>query len=441
MSGTADFANPSRTQARFSFEGTPGLGDPVEWTDFRLLSEGVGAELPLITDESLNPAGEQEQGDPGKINLGGPLNVNFHAEDHAKLLAAFFGLGATAVESPTGVFTHRFSALEEDIVFPCGVLEIAPAERSPYVYTGVVPNALNFSAAPNNYLSGSVGLAIPRMHPFADQAIVAGTPPDVAYLRGLPRFDTAEDATDTERRIYIQVQSKTASTVTIKCKIGAAASYSGADIVCTEGEWTRLTDEADAEVGSFDLPVEIMFTEANNYTANDAIYFQTERPIWTPALNARSVFNEIFMEILIDGEVERVNAFTAALTRPVERDENIGGRFVDATYEQGVRTAVFTINRRAFKTETMLHRLLRAESLALRVNALSTLIGSTVVRRQLSLIAPNCLLEGRTPSVGGASEFPELVTLRAFPSDDVSYPSAVTAELVLGTEDLIGGGT
>jgi hypothetical protein len=96
----------------------------------------------------------------------------------------------------------------------------------------------------------------------------------------------------------------------------------------------------------------VFVADASNYTANDEIYFQLPRPVWTAALNARSVFNEISMAIFLDGELARVNAFTAALTRAVERDENIGGRFVDSTFEQGARTCVYTINRRAFKDET-----------------------------------------------------------------------------------------
>ena len=78
----------------------------------------------------------------------------------------------------------------------------------------------------------------------------------------------------------------------------------------------------------------------------------------------------------------------------------------------------------------MVNKLWRAQTITFRMDAYGPLIGATIVRRRLSLIAYNCKPEGKAPTVGGQAEFTENITLRCHPSSNVTYPAAITCELV-----------
>lgn len=435
-------ANPANTQARIGFETNEGFGDPANWQDFRLLSESVGADIPTIEDESIISTAEQEEALDTKISpIGGDFNINWSPEDHAKHLANFFGAGATPVQAPTGVWTHKLAVGETDVSFGKVAVEISrdldnrlasPVKR-PDLFVGGLFGQLTFNAGPRSLLNGAATLVVPRFHHWRDPAVQTGTGTD-PFIRGLPSYANMGSA---DGDVWISVTSAPGATMGIKVKLGSASTYDGTEITVTPGEWTTILDENDAQIGSVDLPVEIYFPDFTGINLADEWRVQRERAVWSPSLPDAAVLNEIAITILLDGTKFRTRDLSLTLTRPAEPDEAIGGRFLenDQINEFGQRTTSGQLNRRALDT-SLVDRLLRREPFSLRVDAYSTFIGATGVQRQLSLIMMNCIPSGRTPSVGGVASFDEPIDFTAHPSDDVTYPAAVTAEIVNSQADL-----
>lgn len=434
-------ANPALTQLRVGFEATAGYGDPAAFQDVRLLSETLGSDIPIIQDESIIDSAEMDEGYETKIIPGGDINVNWSPEDHVKFLANFFGKGKTAVQAPTGVWTHKLAISETDITFDRLAVEISrdldnilatPVKR-PEMYVGALASQLTWASGPRSFLNGAITLVTPRFHFLEDATVLTGTGTD-PVIRGFHKYSGLGSA---DGDIFVKVDSIPAATMDIICKVSAAAAYGTTKIVITPLTWTELTDEGDLRIGDTGIPVEILWPNLTGVVNLDEWRFDRERAIWTQSLAAAAVLNEVDIEIQLDGTKFRTRDFSLTATRPAEPDESIGGRFleVDQVNEFGQRTVAGQLNRRALDT-ALVDRLLRREPFSLTIDARGPEIGSTGSRRQMILTMKNCIPSGRTPSVGGAGSFDEPIDFMAHPSSDGTYPSALTVELVNSQADL-----
>lgn len=420
--------NPSNLQIRVGFEATEGLGDVSVWQDFRVRSESLGADFPTIQDDSIVAFAEEQEGLESKIDPSGDLSVNWAAEDHAKFLAAFQGKGLTPAEAPTGVWTHKLSPHETAVTFGTVALDISRDLGRPEIYVGGRPQQITFAAAPRTLLNGAISMLHPRFHTWKAGALVGGGSgtQTIPYVRGLPSYANLIVA---DGDLYTDITvAPSGGVMTVRFKVGAAGTF-GTAIVVAAGTWYDVNVGAsDTPAGTLDLPVQVMWASLVGVIGDKTLHART-RTVWTQSLPVSSALNEIACSIWVDGTKFRVSDFGATLTRPAERDEIIGGRFIDTVVEYGERTCVYTLSRRALDL-TMVNKLWRAESVEFRMDAYGPLIGATASRRRLSLISKNCKPEGKAPSVGGKTEFNEDITLRAHPSDDATYPASVTIEVV-----------
>ena len=428
--------NPALTQVRCGFETNAGRGDPSTWIDMRIRSEDLGAELPGIEDDSILSSGEQEESLESKIDPGGPLNLNWTPEDHSKILAAFFGKSATPVQSPTGVYTHKLAPDETDVSFASLAVEVSRDLGRPTVFVNAYPSQLTFNIGPRSLLNGAASIVTPRFH-FHDAATVVTAPggPANPELRGFVKYAYLDDV-DNEGRVYVKVNSApSGDNFNVVTKFGLSASYGTTDQAMTAAIWgpnsqdEGLWDEADAALGDIGVPIEILFPAIANIAQNDEWYFDPVRAVWSQSLPEASALNEVYCLVKVDGTTFRTRDLSLTLDRPVTRDEVIGGRFVDDLNFQGQRTVAGQLNRRAIDN-SLVDRLLRAESFELQVDAYGTFIAATGARRKLSLIMKNVKPSGRTPSVAGRDAFDEAINFTAHPSDDGTYPNSVTCELV-----------
>jgi hypothetical protein len=434
-------ANPAKTQVRLGFEATQGAGDPAAWQDVRILNETLGSDNPVIEDESIIDSAEQAEGLETKVTPGGDLNWNWSPEDHGKPLANFFGKGAAAVESPTGVWTHRLQVSETVLTFNRLAVEIsrdldnAQGVKRPDLNTGALFSQLTFNAGPRSLLNGAGTLVVPRFHYFADANPITGTGTS-PFIRGFGSYANLISAGDLGD-VFVQCSTGPTSTMGIKTKLGAAATYDGAELTISPNIWYEIFDENDLRIGDTGIPVELMWPDFTGILVNDDWSFDRERAVWAQSLATAAVCNEVDITVTIDGTKFRTRDLSLTLTRPAAPDEAIGGRFIDHDQisDFGQRTAVGQLNRRALDT-SLVDRLLRKQPFALQVDAFSTDIAATGVRRAIKIIMKNCIASGRTPSVAGAASFDEPIEFVAHPSADVTYPSAVAVEIVNSQADL-----
>jgi hypothetical protein len=442
-----DFANPASAQMRVGFEAAnSGLGDVGTFQDMRFRSETLGAELPLIQDDSIAPFGEEAEGEQSKIDPSGAINVNWMTEDHAKLLAAFFGAGATPVDlGGAAAYRHRMQVTETDVSFGRLAIEVSRDRGRPDYYTGAIPSQLSFSIASRGFLTGSAQLVMPRFMHHDDPTVVAGTGP-TPYIRGLYGYDDLALATADLGDLFLEITAHPGTggaDFDVKAKIGTAG-VQGAAIPITVGNdadgnpiFTDLLHTAsDVHVGQgAELPISVHFKTATGSALADEWRFARRRDVWTQTLPVKSLCNEISASIEIAGTKTRLKNVGLTLTRPVALDEAIGGRFSDFSIEQGERTAVWTLSRRALGLD-LANRLLAGEPASMELNCLSTLVSGSVFRRQMYFVSMNCLVEGRTSSIAGRQTFDETITLRAHPNNDATYPSAIALDLVNTQADL-----
>ena len=430
-------ANPANALVRCGFEGTRGYGDVTTWKDMRIRSEALGAELPGIEDDSIIENAEQPETLESKIDAGGDLALNWTPNDHAEVIAAFFGSGKTPVLAPAGVYTHRFAVSESDVAWDTLAVEVSRDLGRPTLYTSCMPSVLNFNVGPRSLLNGTAGIVTPRFHYFGDAVEVAvGTTPDPPIPRGYPIYSQLVKINDDEARLYLKVDgAPVVDDFDILTKVGAAASYGTTDNPFTAGLWgpngqfDGIWDESDVAFGEFGVPVELLWESTTAMVTDDEWYLPMYRTVWSQSLPVASALNEVYCIITLDGTKFRTRDVACSLTRPIELDEVVGGRFVDEIIEQGQRTATWTLNRRAIDND-LVYRLLRAESFEMELTAYGPEIAATGVRHSMKLISKNCKPSGRTPSVGGRDTFDESLTATAHPSGDGTYPSAVTCELV-----------
>lgn len=435
-------ANPSKLQVRVGFEQNAGLGDPSTWVDMRVRSESLGAEFPGIDDDSIIAGADEPEKLESKIDLTGGVPVNFSPEDHAKPIANFFGAGDNPTNPGTGVYVHALANAPHKTDKSYGTLaaEISRDLGQPELLVGGNVSQLQLQLGPRGVLTGALSMLFPRFQTLDDPAVVsAGGTPTLPLVRGLQRY-SIDTAADGDIRFKV-TSAPSASAMGIKVTVGASGTYTGAEITVTEGVWIALKD-ANGHIGQGEeCPVEVFFptgsivTGGSGYALNDIIEIPRDRAVWSQSLPIASALNEVAAYVYVDGIRFRLREFSLTGTRPVVRDEIVGGRFIDSVIEIGKRTWALTLTRRALDRD-MLARLRARRPFQFHLQAYGTQIGSTLYRRALELVAMNMIPTGKTPSVGGAAQFDEQIQATAHASSDGTYPAPMTCILTNGQADL-----
>lgn len=423
------YPNPGNTQVRVGFETTEGLGDAASLTDMRIRSESIGGNFPLITVDDILAGSEAAEGLPTKIDPSGDFSCNWNPEDHSPLWANFQGHGKNPVTLASGAYKHRLAPSETDIAFRTLQAEISRDNGRPEVYVGCYVSALDFSVSPRGVLQGKSSLVIPRFHFWKDAAVSAGTPTVTGvYVRGLANY------ANLDQDLYVKITTDpSGGSMGIKVKVGSGGTYSATEITVTAGAWYDLKEGAsDAQVGSDEAPVQIYFSALTGYSVStpDVILIGSLRSVWSQSLPVSSPLNEIACAVYIDGASTptRLRDVAISATRPVVKDEIVGGRFTDVILEQGQRLATLSIKRRSID-RSMTNRLIHAKYLSFDFYAKGVLLGATAFRRQLRLVGMNAIPSGKTPSVQSASQFDDDIKFDLRKSSDSTFPSAFSMEV------------
>lgn len=427
-------ANPSEARLQVAFGDESGPSS--SWTQARFTSHDLGLEPTIIEDESIRASGEEEEGYDGKFDVSGALSAVYHAEDHERYIASHFGFGNAPVEDPTGVWTKRYDRGQTVNEFGPLWTRIDDDLGRPMVYKRATVSEMVAELGVDGLLTGRFTLLPTRADTWSDAVEVAVTAtPDPPVVRGIPQLALLSAAQLPDGDIYVRVAVLPGGTqLTIEVKVGAGSAYSNQQTIETgnnaDGDpiYVELLDEDGDQIGDDGLPVEVHFPNVA-YTVADEFRFDREIPQWAIALPGSGAFNEVLAQVFVDGELFRLNQISLTSTRPAVLDPAIGGRFVGEVLERGDRTAEWSLSRRATDRK-IIDKLIRAGSASVRLLARGDFIGATGVRRSLELRSMNCRVRGKTPGIGGRDTFDESITLRAHPSDDATYPSALNATMV-----------
>jgi hypothetical protein len=419
-------------QARMAFADGDARNSGA-WHDLRVRpGESFGVENPLIQPDDISAALYQDPGLISKFTLGGgnpTLPVNWAIPDHYLAIAAHFGHGAAAVESPAGVWTQKLSVSQTAVTFDDRVnIEIWRDKLRGYLYERCLVSQLQFSVSPRGLLQGQIQCVGNRFTLFGEAIEITATgTPEAPKVNGFYRADLADD-------IFIEVAS--VAPASVKVKIGAVATYDGTAIPVTDDEIAILADENDVALGGEGEDVQLVVSDTSGWTVGDEWQVPYRRPQWASSLPVADQLNEVAVRIYIDGVVARLRQAQATSTRPGVLDEAVGGRFTDLIRENGFWTAEWAISRTALQEVGLEDALLHANAISLRMEAPGGLIGATGIHRRLVARSLDCRPTGNTVQIGSADDAEEAYTLTAHPTTDVNYPDALTVELVSEVEDL-----
>lgn len=425
----SDF-NPAQALIRNAWELTEEIPQEANWHYHDFISEGLSTEPTAIQDPSITDAGEEPEDLKSKINANGAINVALNAEGHAHYLARFMEHGATPTAHSGGAYTHKLAPGETDIDFPATMtVEISRDDGMPQLHKGVDVVGVNFSLAPSGLLTTGFQLISARADYWDAPVQTAGSGGPNPTLRGLLNHD---NWTAADPNIFVKCIS--ASGKTFRAKRGSGSSYDGTYNMTfsTAQTWYPVYDEqaSPERLGDRSLETEIYFPSFTSLADNDEWRFDAARGVWVPSYPDVPKFNEIYALIYIDGSTYRVKQVNLACTKPGEADFNIGGRFADEVIKRGRRTYRGSLNRRYVSTD-LRKKLETGTSFTFQLIAYSgVIVGTSVYEHTLKLTSMNCKFSGRTPVVGGQNQLDENLNFSCHPSDDGTYPNAMTFELI-----------
>ena len=425
----ADF-NPAQALIRNAWELTEQIPQEANWHYHDFVNETLSTEPTAIQDPSITDAGEEPEDLKSKINTNGVINVALNAEAHAHYLARFMEHSATPVNLSGGAYSHKLAPGETDVDFAETLtVEVSRDDGMPQLHKGVDVTGVNLSLAPSGLLTAGFQLISARADYWdaAEQTTGSGGPNPT--LRGFLNHD---NWTLADPNIYLKCIS--ASGKTFRAKRGNGSSYDATyDMTfANAATWYPMYDEqaSPERLGDRSLEVEIYFPNFTSLADNDAWRFDAARAVWVPTYPDVPKFNEIYAVINIDGTAHRLKQVTLNCTKPGEADFNIGERFADQVIKRGRRTYRGSINRRYVST-ALRKKLETGTSFTFQLVAYSgVIVGTSAYEHTFKATSMNCKFSGRTPVVGGQSQLDENLNFSCHPSDDGTYPNAMTFELI-----------
>lgn len=424
----SDF-NPAQTLVRNAWETVAEIPTETGWHYHDFVSETLSTEPGAIQDPSITDAGEEPVDLESKIDTNGVLNVVLNAEGHAHYLAKFMEHSETPTNLTGGAYSHKLAPGETDVDFPeTMTIEVSRDDGMPQLHKGADVTGVNFSLSPRGLLTTAFTILSARADYWkgANQTTGAGGPNPT--LRGLLNYDNWVLA---DPNVYVKCIS--AAGKTFRVKRGSASFYNSIDQTWgTAATWYPMYDEqaTPERLGTRALETEIYFPNFTSLADNDVWQFDAARAVWVPTYPDVPKFNEIYAFIYIDSAAFRLKQFTLNCTKPGEADFNIGGRYADEIIKRGRRSYRGTLNRRYVSTE-LRKRLESGKAFTFQlVCTTGVIVGTSAYEHTFKATSMNCKFTGRTPVVGGQSQLDENLNFSCHPSDDGTYPNAMTFELI-----------
>ena len=314
----------------------------------------------------------------------------------------------------------------------------------PIRHVDMIAKSLELAISPRSNASLRFGVEAGRFD-YWGVPTLTGTGLVLPTLRGTTTGQWDPDATDKD--VFIQITSDSATEVVFKCKEATAGSYS-ADQTATKGEWCYVYTGASATVplGGRAGQVEIYFpTGADNSFVNADVWEFTKRRVLsvvdtdypTPRPLAETQFRfEINGEaIYVDNGVTLNVDVPGAVTRYAA-----GGVQAIGTDRKGQHDVTVSLNRRLVDLELQ-KALMTADQVSLVIDGRNdTVVGTSVYYWGAWFVLPYLSVEGVMHDADeGAQNYDETLTLKAaIPTTDFSYGGitdfAADLEVVFDTD-------
>jgi hypothetical protein len=445
--------NPANGLIRHAWETVAGIPDEAFWHDNEMVNESISGEYGKIQPKSITRNSQIPKGQPSKINFSGGIPIEWDSENFSRYIANLQRKGS--VTNPSGsAYRHKLAPSESAVSFPDSLsIEVSRDDGIPQLSKGARVNSLKFSLSPEGFFGGEIGVAIERGEYWDDTDridVLGGAEPTYPFVRGLPNY-TDWNLAAADGQIRLKVSAIAGGVITFLAKLGTAA-YGATTFDVTVGNDSQgrprfyeiINSNTALRMGTRDLPVEVHVDAVANYVVNQEFSIQRERPVWTPVYADCPKFNEIYAKILLGSsfagaEEYEIDAFDLTVTRPAAPKHAIGGRHAKRVKVRGQRAVTGTLKREYISID-LRKRLERAESFWLVCNAYDGEVISGGIEGELSLIAGLCVIDGKTPSIGGQDSMDENYNFSCHPSGDATYPDDVTivnvntqASLALGT--------
>lgn len=417
--------NPANTLVSMGWESVPSI-PTTTWRDFKVVSEDLADDSPLIQSASIVNNSQRQRGAPSKIDTGGSFPVELDAEGHARFVADVQRKGS--VTNPaTGVYIHKLAPSETSVTMPQTFsMRVWRDDGMPQIFKGGRMQSWELSLEPRGFLKSTFTPVFERADYWADATVVTegSANANKIVLQGLPRLSNWE-TTAAAGRVYVKVSDITdiaTEGIKVLVKVGQAASYGATETTLRGGEdsdgrpyTSPLYDSTSGLlVGTRAMPVEAACHSFVGYQVNDEYYFDRERGVWTPSFPDVPIFNEIYAYIYIDGVRVRIRQFTLSVTRPVEAIHAIGGRYAWEVRERGERVVNVNFQREYLSTKIR-KRLQSGEPFAMRLECYSGDEFETGHEHELHAVTPLLIAGGRTPTAQGKAQMDENVQCTAHP--------------------------
>lgn len=403
--------NPSNGMMRNALEATEGIlvNSGFHYHDF--VSESLTSLQEVIEQRSITRSAQQPLSAESKIALGGQFDTDLNAEGHVHYLANAQKKFDTSTLT-TGVYQHKL-APSAGTAFPTSMqVEVFRDDDMPQVFHGSRVNQVSLGLGLRQFLQCQFGIISPMADYWRYPTQEAGSGGPFPLLRGLANY---ANRTAADPDIYMKCIS--AASKTFAVKIGNAATYGATlNTITNATTWYDLVDSnGTGRIGDKGIKVEGYFPNFTSLADNDEWKWSAARAEWVPVYPDVVPFNEVYAEIIVDGEEFRTNQLTLNLTRPVTGIYSIGGRFPKLVRERGRRQVAGTLVRE-YLTNDLRIKLENAKTFALRVVAETNIpIGSTAYYHAIEAIAPLCRLGGPTPTIGSETQMDENLTFTCHP--------------------------
>jgi len=438
-SATGDPINLKRRIAR---QATRGLPATASFSDFRTYGGPMVMAPGLIDPMSIQSGGAPLRKLPGKVDLasGGPLAMGDvdPADPGLILFLANLFENYTVTSKDTAEWYRWEFALDATTA--------ADEFLTIYNDTDVIPRTTFYDIM----LGGFTAAASPGGNFSMDFPYVAGGyhffgdwVGDTWAANNDPVFRKTwsgnwEETGDFD--IYIQEQSNDANSITIKVKIGAAATYDGANITVNFGEWTRITDENDARIGKKAEQIEIFLpVGTTGIVASDTGHVVNRRPSWTPTLATQRKISSINTTFVVDGVESRAEGGWSieAAWANLESVLDVAGRQTATVQRTGDLSASISPTRRLVDLDFQ-KKLHEADTIQVFFDGeTDEIIPGTANLRPYRMIigAPACLLSGSMYGVepGGENKEEALSLMAGLPDAAVNYADGYGENISFGS--------
>ena len=412
------------------------------WIDHRLSGETLGLEQTPIRGSSLVPGGQRTPGTQGKIRTTGPINIDLEPEGLALYFALYQRRGRTPVELATGAYRHWLSPSSTDLDFTGRRLQTQIYRDDAAIQNsyGAAVGGFQVSTQPDQVWAGQVDLVSARSDYWGFPVQIAGSS-DAPYIRGLPRLDLLEGATE----LRVKVISTTPLEGDLEIALTTdAVAYGAANVSLFEGRWTRVVLSTDGSAaGKAPSHVELLWPSVAGLAVDDewSIPLGVQAP-WVAALPTIDRLSEVESEIRIDGQVVAGPITSASLqaSQTAEPDLGIGGVWPSGVHVGGQREITWQLDRRMVDN-TLQRRLETAEPIHLDVVLRSQVtIGATAIPYQMRIVSPYCVLSGTRPTLTDPNTQAESYQLEPGPApspDAEGFVDDLTLVLDNGISSLI----